>query len=110
MRKKLLLELINKIPNLDSRLKNNFFKIIFKPNIYLPYIYFSFFKTFYYKKINFFGKNIKILVDGFDNYIFAKEKFLFGWWEIHLTGYLINNFKKMIFFMMLEQILVFIRT
>lgn len=94
IRKKIINDLIKNIPNLDSRLKNKYLKLLIKPNIYVPFILFKFFKFNYKKNINFFGKNIEVLIDSFDNYIFSKYKFLFGWWEIHLTGYLVKNLKS----------------
>ncbi len=95
IKRKILSYLNNNINKVDSSIKNDFFRLILRPDIYIPYLFFNFIKIHYFGESNFFNlKKFKILVDSFDSYILSKHGLLFGLWEFKLTKFFLEKLKK----------------
>lgn len=80
---------------IDSSIKYKFLELIFRPDIYVPFIFFKLFKPKYYTYTNFLGfKKYKVLVDSFDSYFLSKNGILFGLWEYKLILFMLKKLKK----------------
>lgn len=84
----------NRFDKIDSSIKFNILKLIFRPDIYIPYIYFKLFNHKYITYSNYLNiKKFKILVDSFDSYFLSKNGLLFGIWEYKLSLFILKNLK-----------------